>query len=147
MRCCLPSIRRSPTKKLDAACGYIRQGIPYFATNPDKVCPLAEGKVLPDCGATLAYMEVCTGKLPVRVIGKPDRTMAQMVMETYGYSPDELAMVGDRIYTDLAFAKNAGILGIAVLTGEATFREIYESGVEPDFVFNEISDIAEYLSF
>lgn len=132
-------------EKLDGACDHIRRGVPYFATNPDKVCPLAEGRVLPDCGATLAYLETCTGKLPVKVIGKPDGAMAKMVLDKYGYRLDELAMVGDRTYTDLAFARNAGILGVAVLTGEATLEEIYDSKIDPEFVFERIGDLAEFL--
>jgi len=132
-------------EKLDIACDYIRRGVPFFVANPDKVCPLAEGRVLPDCGSILAFIETCTGKKPVKIIGKPDTAMAEMVRDTYGYRPEALAMVGDRIYTDLAFAGNAGILGIAVLTGEASFQEICESKIKPEFVFDTIGDLAEYL--
>lgn len=132
-------------EKLDIACDYIRKGIPYFVANPDKVCPLDEGRVLPDCGAILAFMQTCTGVAPVKIIGKPDTAMAQMVLSAYGYIPEDIAMVGDRIYTDLAFAKNSGIMSIAVLSGEATFTEICESNIEPEFIFDKISDIKDYF--
>jgi len=131
--------------KLDIACDYIRAGVPYIAANPDKVCPLADGKVLPDCGAILAFIQTCTGVAPAKIIGKPDTSMSEMIISKYGYRQEELAMVGDRIYTDLAFAKNAGILSIAVLTGEATLDEIIESRVEPEFIFEKIADIEKYL--
>ncbi len=132
-------------EKLDIACDYIRAGVPYFVANPDKVCPIANGKVLPDCGAILAFMETCTGVKPLKIIGKPNSAMIEMVIEKYGYSNQEIAMVGDRIYTDLAFAKDAGILCVAVLTGEATMDEIIESDVRPDFVFDKVGDLAEFL--
>ncbi|MHB1454689.1 MAG: HAD-IIA family hydrolase [Saccharofermentanales bacterium] len=131
--------------KLDAACDYIRTGIPWFAANPDKVCPLAGGKVLPDCGAIISFLETCTGTHPVKIIGKPDTAMIEMVIAEYGYKRDEIAMAGDRIYTDMAAAKNAGILCVGVLSGESTLEGILQSGVAPDFVFDHLGDIAEYM--
>lgn len=132
-------------EKLDIACDYIRQGVPYFAANPDKVCPMAEGKVMPDCGSIMSFMKTCTGIMPEKIIGKPDPAMIDIVITEYGYARDEIAMVGDRIYTDMSFAKNAGILCIAVLTGEAAFDDILKSGIDPDIVFDSIGDIADYL--
>ena len=132
-------------EKLDIACDYIRGGIPYLAANPDRVCPLANGKVLPDCGALIAFMQTCTGHDPVRVIGKPDPAMIEMVIKSRGFQRHELAMVGDRIYTDLASARNAGILGIAVLSGETTSDEIDASDVTPDFIFQDIGELAAHL--
>ena len=133
-------------EKLDIACDYIRSGIPYLAANPDRVCPLAGGKVLPDCGALIAFMQTCTGRDPMKVIGKPDPAMIDMVIQSRGYRQDELAMVGDRIYTDIASAGNAGILGIAVLSGEATLEEIEASDVTPDFIFMDIGELAVQLN-
>lgn len=132
-------------EKLDIACDYIRQGIPYLATNPDRVCPLAGGRVLPDCGALIAYMETCTGIRPLRVIGKPETAMIEMVMDSRHYSKDELAMVGDRIYTDMASARNADILAIAVLSGEATREAIEQADIKPDFIFTDIGELASCL--
>lgn len=131
--------------KLDIACDYIRRGVPYYAANPDRVCPLADGRVLPDCGALIAFMQTCTGRPPVRVIGKPDPAMAEMVMATRGFAPEDLAMVGDRLYTDIEFARRAGILGIAVLSGETTLEEIESGEIKPDLVFADIGKLAESL--
>ena len=132
-------------EKLDIACDYIRGGVPYFAANPDRVCPLENGKVLPDCGALIAFMETCTGRKPSRIIGKPDPAMAEMVLASRSYHRNELAMVGDRLYTDIAFAKNAGILGIAVLSGETTREEIEQDANQPDLVFKDIGELAAVL--
>lgn len=131
--------------KLDAACDYILAGKPWYAANPDKVCPLPGGRVLPDCGAIISFLETCTGTHPVKIIGKPDTAMIDMVIAKYGYRRDEIAMAGDRIYTDMAAAKNAGILCVGVLSGESTLVEILQSGVAPDFIFDHLGDIAEYL--
>lgn len=132
-------------EKLDIACDYIRSGVPYLAANPDKVCPLADGKVLPDCGALVAFMETCTGQTPIRIIGKPDPAMAEMIIADRHYQPDELAMVGDRLYTDIEFARRAGITGVAVLSGETTLEEIAGSDFKPDFIFKDIGELADCL--
>jgi HAD superfamily hydrolase (TIGR01450 family) len=132
-------------EKLDTACDYIRGGVPYLAANPDRVCPLANGKVLPDCGALIAFMETCTGRVPLRVIGKPDPAMAEMVLAERGYKREDLAMVGDRLYTDLAFAERSGILGVAVLSGETTLEEIAAGDIRPDYIFPGIGDLAACL--
>ena len=133
-------------EKLDIACDYIRRGVPYYAANPDRVCPLADGRVLPDCGALTAFMETCTSQAPRRVIGKPDPAMAEMVMASRGYLPADLAMVGDRLYTDIEFARRAGILGIAVLSGETSPREIEASETKPDLIFRDIGELADCLT-
>lgn len=132
-------------EKLDASCEYIRAGVPFYAANPDKVCPLAGGKVQADCGAIIAFLETCTDRKVTRVYGKPDPAMIEMILSRYGFKRNELAMVGDRVYTDMAFAKMAGIVGIGVLTGEATLEEIAAGGFLPDLVFDRIQDIATYL--
>lgn len=132
-------------EKLDIACDYIRSGVPYLAANPDRVCPLADGKVLPDCGALIAFMETCTGQAPMRILGKPDPAMAEMIIADRHYQPEEMAMVGDRLYTDIEFARRAGIISVAVLSGETTREEIAGSDIKPDFIFRDIGELADCL--
>jgi HAD superfamily hydrolase (TIGR01450 family) len=131
--------------KLDGACSHIRSGAPWYAANPDKVCPLPGGRVLPDCGAIIAFLETCTGTSPAKIIGKPDTAMVEMVLARYGYRREEVAMVGDRIYTDMAVARNAGILCVGVLSGESTLKEIIHSGVKPDLIVDHLGDLADFL--
>ncbi len=132
-------------EKLDVACDYIRRGVPYLATNPDRVCPLAGGRVLPDCGALIAYMQTCTGTDPLKVIGKPETAMIDMVLASRPFVKEDLAMVGDRIYTDIAAARNAGVLSIAVLSGEATREDLEMASVKPDLIFADVGELAACL--
>ena len=62
-----------------------------------------------------------------------------------GVPNSAIACVGDRLYTDIAVAKNAGALGICVLSGESTERDIASSPVQPDLVFPSVKEIAEGL--
>jgi len=131
--------------KLDAACDYIRAGVPYVAANPDKVCPLEGGRVLPDCGAILAFLRTCTDREPTVVIGKPSTVMVDTLVAARGLDRRRVAMVGDRVYTDLAVARAAGLLSVAVLSGEATLADIETSDVDPDLIVDGIGDLAELL--
>ena len=133
--------------RLCRAAWWASQGVPYIATNPDRVCPTELETVLVDCGSIQTCIEEATGRRPDIVLGKPDPTMLQDIMRKHGLSPDEVAMVGDRVYTDIAMARNAGAAGILVLSGETT-PEILENVPEsqsPDFVFDNVGSLAAAL--
>ena len=108
--------------KLCRAAWWASQGIPYIATNPDRVCPTDQRTVLVDCGSLQKCIEHATGRKPDIVLGKPDPTMLDGIMHRHGLKPEEIAMVGDRIYTDTAMAHNVGAVGVLVLSGETTIE-------------------------
>ena len=108
--------------RLCRASWWASQGIPYVATNPDRVCPTDQRTVLVDCGSLQKCIEHATGRRPDIVLGKPDPTMLLGICEKKGIRPDEMAMIGDRIYTDTAMAHNAGACGVLVLSGETTLE-------------------------
>lgn len=120
-----------------------REGIPYIATNPDYVCPTEFGSV-PDCGSVCDMIYNATGKRPV-VIGKPSPLMPQLAMAQYGYSKEETAVVGDRIYTDIKSGLNAGITGILVMSGETTQEILEQSEEKPNLVLQDASAIINAL--
>ena len=94
---------------------WVSQGIPYLATNPDKVCPTDQPTILVDCGSICKCIEYATGRKPDVTIGKPDPAMLSGIESRYGLKPSQIAMVGDRIYTDIEMAYNAGAFGVLVL--------------------------------
>lgn len=117
--------------------------LPYIATNPDLVCPTEFGSV-PDCGSVCIGIRNATGKEPI-VIGKPSPLMPQLAMEKMGVGKENTCVVGDRIYTDVLSALNAGVTGILVLSGETT-REILESSSEkPHLVIQDAGEILDAL--
>lgn len=120
-----------------------RENIPYIATNPDYVCPTEFGSV-PDCGSVCDMIFNATGKRPV-VIGKPSPLMPQLAMERYGFSKEETAVVGDRIYTDVKAGLNAGITGILVMSGETTAEILEQSEDKPHLVLQDASAIIKVL--
>lgn len=131
--------------RLCRASWWVQQGLPYIATNPDKVCPTDQPTVLVDCGSICASIEQATGRKPDVVIGKPDPRMLDGILERYHLHPSEVAMVGDRLYTDIRMAQNAKTLGVLVLTGEATLEDIVTTGIEPDVVAHNIETFGDML--
>lgn len=120
-----------------------RPDIPYIATNPDYVCPTEFGSV-PDCGSVCDMIYNATGKRPV-VIGKPGALMPQLAMEHTGFSKEETAVVGDRIYTDIKSGLNAGITTMLVMSGETTQEILDASEEKPHLVLKDCSEILEAL--
>ena len=131
-------------EKLSLLCRHIRSGVPYIATHPDINCPTESGFV-PDIGATIAYVKASTGREPDMIIGKPNATMVADAMGLLGAQKSQLAMVGDRLYTDIATGVNAGILSILVLSGETTKEMAEASAIRPDLFFPRLSDMIPYL--
>lgn len=134
--------------KLRIACDYIVDGVVYWATHPDMVCPVSQGRSIPDAGSFMECIRGATGKMPAFVAGKPNPCIIQVIMEKYGYGPDQIAVVGDRLNTDIMSAVNAKIQSFCVLTGEATKKEIENTpdAQKPTYVFNSIKDIFEILN-
>lgn len=121
------------------------QGIPYIATNPDRVCPTDQPTVLVDCGSLCKCIEHATGREPDLVIGKPNPDMLSGIMYRYGLRADEIAMCGDRIYTDVAMAQNAGAFGVLVLSGETTLQTALEAENPPLLTARDISVFGKLL--
>lgn len=142
--------------RLCRAAWWASQGIPYVATNPDRVCPTDQRTVLVDCGSICRCIEHATGRRPDITLGKPDPNMLKGILDRHGLKPEEIAMVGDRIYTDTAMAHNAGAFGVLVLSGETTI-ETAEAVAEdaltnpapeffpPDLICRDIKELGELL--
>lgn len=132
-------------ERLCRAAWWAKEGVPYIATNPDRVCPTNEPTVLVDCGSICRCIEHATGRTPDITLGKPDARMLDGIKERYGLEADEIAMCGDRIYTDIAMARNAGAFGVLVLSGESTEADVATAGEKPDLVVPSLAEFGELL--
>jgi NagD protein len=94
-----------------------------------------------DCGSICAALEAATGKKPSAVLGKPDPAMIRGILYRNNVQPCNLAMVGDRLYTDMEMAHRAGAIGVLVLTGETDASEAAQYKPAPDLV---VADLAEF---
>jgi 4-nitrophenyl phosphatase len=132
-------------QKLWKLCDFVRAGMPYIATHPDFNCPTETG-YMPDTGAMIAFVRASTGREPDIVIGKPNRMIVDAVSQKYGYAIEEMAMVGDRLYTDIALGGTSGITTCLVLSGETKEEDVASSQFKPDYVFSDLGAIADWLS-
>lgn len=123
---------------------WIQAGLPFLATHPDLVCPTDEPTVLVDCGSICACLAAATGRRPL-VFGKPDPAVLRAICSRYALAPAELAMVGDRLYTDVVMAQRAGAVSVLVLSGEATAAEADAFERSPDFVVADVGEWGELL--
>ena len=130
-------------EKLDKICHYVRNGVPFIATHMDTNCPTEYG-FMPDCAAMCRLITESTGIEP-RFLGKPWKETVDMITEITGYHTEEIAFVGDRLYTDVATGVNNGAKGFLVLTGEATMQTVEESGTVPTCIYDSLGEMKNYL--
>ncbi len=130
--------------KMTAVCDFLRAGLPYIATHPDYNCPTETG-FAPDIGAIMAFIEASTGRKADVILGKPYGGIVEDALRMTGLHKEQLAMVGDRLYTDIATGVNFGMLSVLVLTGESTRQDVETSPAKPDLIFERLSDMNPYL--
>ncbi len=131
-------------RDLDLAVHFLRKNAPFIAANPDWVCPMPAGEVLPDCGSMCALLTASTGKEPT-YIGKPNRNMVDIISGVTGIPNENICCVGDRTYTDIAVAQNAGAVSVCVLSGECDEKEISEMKTLPSYTMRDVAELAEVL--
>lgn len=131
-------------EKLRTTCEVLTKlDVPYYATNPDWVCPVDFGAI-PDCGSMCVGIAYATGKNPI-FIGKPQPTMVLELMKKFGCEKKDVVVVGDRLYTDIASGVNAGVDTVCVLCGEVTLDDVLaaKEGEKPTFVFERTAQIVQ----
>ena len=126
-------------KKLSNTCRMLLKDVPFYATNPDFVCPTEFGYI-PDCGSMCFGIEKATGRKPV-YIGKPNSLMIEEVMKKFNCSKKETVVIGDRIYTDIASGVNAGVDTVLVLSGETTIEIYDQSQTKPTYVISNVREM------
>ena len=109
-------------------------------TNPDRYCPFPGGRGEPDAAAIVAAIEACTGAKCEANVGKPDPIMLETVEELLGLETKDCVMTGDRLYTDIRMALDAGMPSAVVLTGETTEEMLETEPPEnrPTYVLDRI---------
>jgi HAD superfamily hydrolase (TIGR01450 family) len=130
-------------RRLCRAAYWIGRGKPFIATHPDRVCPTDEPTVLVDCGSICAALERATGRTPDAVLGKPSPAMIRGVLNRHQLAPEHLAVVGDRLYTDMLMARRAGALSVLVLTGETRLQDLASADSKPDVVVRDLGELAQ----
>jgi 4-nitrophenyl phosphatase len=132
-------------EKLRKATLFIRSGVPFIGTNPDRTFPTPEGQV-PGAGSFLAVIEAATDIHPI-VIGKPNPVMYQFALERLGTKPEETLIVGDRLETDIAGSQNLGSPCALVLSGVTNEESAWSWSPSPDIIADSLTNIIIDLKY
>jgi 4-nitrophenyl phosphatase len=127
--------------KLKKATLLIRQGAPFYFTNPDRTFPTPEG-LIPGAGAILAALETATD-VKAEIAGKPSPVLFEFALERLGSLPTETLAVGDRLETDILGAQRAGCKTAAVLSGVVTKSEALAWQPKIDLIIPELADLVK----
>lgn len=131
-------------EKLALACSFIRRGKSVYGVNSDWNCPTEDG-FIPDCGSIAALVAASTG-VQCEFFGKPSKHTLKYILEHTGCKPSQLAIVGDRLYTDIKTAEGSDVTSILVLSGETVRADLEGSDIQPDIVVENIAVLADALN-
>lgn len=127
-------------RKLNVGFQALRCGAHFIATNPDRTCPV-EGGEIPDAAAVIAALEATTKRKVEEVVGKPSHHMVEAALDRLGIPAEYSAMVGDRLETDVAMGKTAGLVAILTLTGISSRKDLDSSPLQPDYVIKSLAEL------
>jgi len=131
-------------RKLNTAYQALMGGARFFATNPDKTCPMPGGGI-PDAGATIAALGHLTGREVELLAGKPSALMMEVALQNIDLPPQRCLLVGDRLETDIKMGQSAGMQTALVLSG-ATSRQAAERWTPaPDVILGNVGELPKYF--
>jgi len=127
-------------RKLQIAFDAIRAGARFFATNPDRYCPVPGGGE-PDCAAIIAAIEACTNTRVEAVVGKPSHYMIEAALNLMNLPAGDCLMTGDRLETDVHMGQAAGMSTALMLSGTTPASALAASSIQPTYVLNQLGDL------
>ncbi|MDR3263931.1 MAG: HAD-IIA family hydrolase [Clostridiales bacterium] len=127
-------------QKIDKFCRFLHRGAFFIATHADLNCPHPISP-MPDVGSFIEMIYAATGRRPDIICGKPYKPAADGIMAKYGLNKDKIAMIGDRLYTDIRFGNNFGFCSVLVLSGETDENMLKKAADKPDIVLNSVKDL------
>jgi glycerol-1-phosphatase len=121
--------------ELRTASQAVRRGAAFYAAGRDATFPMPDGP-WPATGAILAAVETAAAQR-ARVIGKPEPAMFRVAQGLFRGTP-RTVVIGDRLDSDVAGGRRAGLATVLVLTGSTTEAEAARAHPAPDFVIRDL---------
>jgi HAD superfamily hydrolase (TIGR01458 family) len=129
-------------ENMNKALKLLLQGTKLIVMIPEKVDHSLGGVEL-TVGAYGKMLEDAAG-IKATYIGKPSRYMFDIALDSIGLGRSEVLMVGDRVSTDIAGARQAGIPSVLVKTGEFKPDDL-AGDIQPDFIVDAVGDIIDFF--
>lgn len=131
-------------RKGEIATHYLRKGVVFLSTNEDLVCPMENDEFIPDCGAITSMLELASNR-KTKYLGKPRKETTDYLLNHIQINKNDLAIVGDRLYTDIATGFLNGFSSIAVLTGEFKLDDLHHSSIIPSLIIDDVGVLYKKL--
>lgn len=129
--------------RLNQAFRQLMGGAELIALERDRYWMADDGMAL-SAGPFVTALEFATGK-KATVVGKPSKAFFGLALQDMGLRPDQVAMIGDDIVTDIGGAQDAGIRGVLVRTGKFREWDLTQEGIKPWKTISSIAGIREIL--
>ncbi len=117
----------------------LRAGAEFLALHKNRYWKTSDGWCL-DAGAFVVALEYATGRAAT-LVGKPSRLLFEAAAQHMGLQPEEVAMIGDSLSSDIVGAKAVGSQGILVRTGKFSADEVSRSDVKPDHIVDSLEAV------
>ena len=114
----------------------LQAGAALFATSRDPTMPFPGGPV-PGTGAVLAAVETASGRT-AEIGGKPEPHLFELARARVA-AAERVAMIGDRVSSDIEGGRRAGLATVLVLTGADTRADAEASKSPPDHVIDDLA--------
>lgn len=124
--------------KLQLLCELLNKNIPFVATHDDVFYPGKNGPI-PDAGSILSLIKTTTGRVPIKVFGKPSVEIKKL-LKTNG----KTIVIGDKINKDIQFAKNCGYDSALIFTDDLFGKydlNLSQKKLKPDYFLSSIKDL------
>ena len=131
--------RQISFNKMMEATLLIRNGVPFYATNPDKTFPTPRGEI-PGAGAWISVITTATNAEPIYA-GKPLPYLMELALERLGTRKEETLVVGDRLETDIAAGQAVGCLTALVLSGVSTNEQAQVWTPKVDLIARDLAEL------
>lgn len=125
--------------KLNDAMIALKNGARYFATNPDKTCPVDGGEI-PDCAGMMGAIEGVTGRRPELICGKPSPKILTVALDRIGLTAKDCLMIGDRLETDIKMGVEQNVDTALVMTGITSPKILEQTHLKPTYVLESVAD-------
>ena len=136
--------------KLSRAGSYIRDfGCTFIATNTDASFPYPGGVIAGGSGCIVSAIETICGKKPDCIVGKPNRSFIDIIRLHHPHIQiSDMLMVGDRLDTDIVFARRNGISSLLVFSGITSESDMKacDDQLAPHFCTSSLHDVLPLLS-
>ena len=128
-------------EKILKAVKLVRGGAKLIGTNPDITGPIENG-IAPATRALISPIEMTCGK-QAYFVGKPNPLMMRHAQKRLGVKPEDMAIIGDRMDTDVIAGIESEMDTVLVLSGVTTPEIMNSYPYRPTYVLNGVGDIPD----